>query len=121
MLRYEDIVTTPEQTMRELAEFLSIDYTESLLVPTEAGEVGMSNSMYESDRVTGQIADTSDRQRYLTELSNEEIRDIVTTLRVDAQKLGYDWSGPKWDKKQRSPLAQLVRHVTLSVRNRLRR
>jgi len=44
VVRYEDILTNPEQTMREVAEFLEISFQDSLLMPTMFSEKWQGNS-----------------------------------------------------------------------------
>ena len=119
VLRYEELVSTPESTLRELCHFLDIPYRDSMLIPTEAGKEGMSNSMYESDRVTGVIMDRTRESRYEQELTPAEVQDIVTVLYNDATALGYDWSTPAISRMKRHPLRQLGRQVAMSLKNRL--
>jgi len=46
MLRYEDLVTRPEETIRKLCAFLSIDDHATLRIPTRNGEAWRGNSMF---------------------------------------------------------------------------
>jgi hypothetical protein len=52
ILRYEDLVQSPESYLRKLSEFLVIDWNSSLITPTRAGEQWIGNSMF-SDRFWG--------------------------------------------------------------------
>jgi len=46
LLRYEDLVRKPEQTMRAVADFLGIEWTDALLEPTIAGAPWRGNSSF---------------------------------------------------------------------------
>jgi len=46
LLRYEDLVSDPENHLRTLAQFLDIDWDASLTAPTRAGEQWSGNSMF---------------------------------------------------------------------------
>jgi hypothetical protein len=52
MLRYEDLVQSPEESLRQLTEFLGIQWSDSLSNPTKAGVQWKGNSMF-SDRFQG--------------------------------------------------------------------
>jgi len=52
ILRYEDLVQSPESYLRKLSEFLNIDWDTSLITPTRAGAQWIGNSMF-SDRFLG--------------------------------------------------------------------
>lgn len=43
-IRYEDLVSNPEETMRKVSTFLSIDFSKSMLIPTIMGEVYKGNN-----------------------------------------------------------------------------
>ncbi len=46
ILRYEDLVLEPMETLKRLVEFLDIDWQPSLTSPTRAGEIWKGNSMF---------------------------------------------------------------------------
>lgn len=52
ILRYEDLTQSPETTLRQLTDFLHIDWNPSLAAPTRAGEQWAGNSMF-SDQFQG--------------------------------------------------------------------
>jgi hypothetical protein len=52
LLKYEDLVQSPEEHLRQLAEFLGIAWDAGLTSPTRAGEAWIGNSMF-ADRFQG--------------------------------------------------------------------
>lgn len=92
IIRYEDLVRHPEETMKSLTAFLGIEYSETLLIPTENGRPATSNSMYKEQRVQGKIVDFSANKHYLKELTATEIVEIREKLHREAERYGYDWS-----------------------------
>jgi len=52
ILRYEDLVQSPEKSLRQLIKFLGIQWSASLSNPTRAGEQWKGNSMF-TDRFQG--------------------------------------------------------------------
>ena len=46
IVKFEDLLTNPEETMRILADFVGIKWNESLLLPTRSGDVWRGNSMF---------------------------------------------------------------------------
>jgi hypothetical protein len=46
LLKFEDLLTKPEEIMRELANFLELTWDECLLMPTRAGDAWRGNSMF---------------------------------------------------------------------------
>ena len=109
IIAYEDLVSDPHKTLMGICYFLDIPFDENLLVPTENGRLAMSNSVFESSRVSGIILDQSKSKRYLKHLSKEELRDIVTILYDDAVKLGYDWNQSEISNYRRTRFAQTLR------------
>jgi hypothetical protein len=52
LLRYEDLVQDPQETLQAIVKFLDLDWDESLASPTRAGEQWRGNSMF-ADRFSG--------------------------------------------------------------------
>ena len=44
IIKYEDLVTQPDKTIKRVADYLGIDFTETLLLPTSLGESWGGNS-----------------------------------------------------------------------------
>lgn len=63
ILRYENLVADPGAVMTEVAGFAGIDFEESLMIPTAGGKPAVANSMYRSDRVTGEIVKPDRKQK----------------------------------------------------------
>jgi hypothetical protein len=89
MAKYEDIVSDPETTLREICGRLKIDYRadllDSSLYTDQSGQPWTRNSSFESsDRIT---TDTVERWRDV--LSQQEIDAIEYTCGPDMAQLGY--------------------------------
>ena len=74
VLRYEDMVATPEPAMRRVADFARIDRADSLLTPTVGGVEARSNSAWTARQVTGQIESSR------LDLWSEELDDHAAEL-----------------------------------------
>lgn len=92
IVRYEDMVASPALVMQELAQWLSIPYRDTLLIPTINGLASTPNSAYKANRVQGQIQ-TQSLEKWRQHLTQPEVEWIVDSLFPEAQALGYDWSG----------------------------
>jgi len=85
-IRFEDLVTSPETTMRWLAERLSIGWDEALLTPTELGASHSPNSSFarRGNSVHARAADD-----WVERLAAAERRYIEKTLSEEMAALGY--------------------------------
>lgn len=92
IVKYENLISNTRTTMRRICDFLDLSFSETLLVPTEGGRPAMSNSMFEDARVRGEVLDQSTVERYKQELTEQDLREVVTILYEDALEFGYDWS-----------------------------
>jgi hypothetical protein len=108
IVKYEDIVSNTQKVVNEICNFLNIPFHEILLIPTENGRPGMSNSVFESGRVKGVVLNQSDTKRYMKHLSKQEIQDIVTVLYNDVIELGYNWNKPDIKCYRRTKFEQLT-------------
>jgi hypothetical protein len=90
IVKYEDLVAKPKETLLKISAFLNIPFHEVLLVPTENGRPGLSNSMYAEARVHGQILDQSQSRRYQQELTTAELATVTSQLFSVAKDFGYD-------------------------------
>ncbi len=91
-ITYENLVSSPEKTLKGLCEFLGISFHPTLLTPTQNGRPASSNSIFKEARVQGYILDQSQEKRYKKNLSGKELDDVVPILYKDAVSLGYDWT-----------------------------
>jgi Sulfotransferase family len=86
LLRYEDLVHTPEQTLCTIRAFLAIEQDPSLMTPTRAGVPWGGNSMFdqEFDAISAASAD-----RWREELSPSDAGLIWLLARPEMQAMGY--------------------------------
>jgi hypothetical protein len=103
VLRYEDAVQQPRQTMENAAEQLRIPFHESLLEPTINGMPSTPNSAYDNNREQGKIHAKS-LERWRDQLTPREIALIVDQLYDEATTLGYDWSDLRPSSVRRASL-----------------
>lgn len=90
IVKYEELVAKPKETLLKISAFLNIPFHEVLLVPTENGCPGLSNSMYAEARVHGQILNQSQSKRYQKELTATELDTVTSQLFFAAKDFGYD-------------------------------
>jgi hypothetical protein len=94
LLRYEELVTEPERSVRALAEWLGVDYVSSMLdVPDRYGSYG---------DVNGGISQAP-LERWRSKLSPTEISVIQTCCRGTMEQAGYQ------RERVSPPLPELVR------------
>ena len=86
ILRYEDLVQSAEATLRQLTDFLHIDWDTSLAAPTRAGAQWAGNSMF-SDRFRGISA--APVARWRAELSSQEAAVIEYMARSPMEQFQY--------------------------------
>lgn len=91
IVKYEDLISKPKEILTSICKILNIPFDEILLVPTENNRPGIANSMYPEYRIKGKIFDKSKSERYKEDLSEGEIKNIITVLYPEAIKFGYDW------------------------------
>ncbi|MCI5221386.1 MAG: sulfotransferase [Candidatus Electrothrix sp. AR4] len=95
VLSYEALTEEPAERMAELADFLDIQWDESLLRPTVNGMPAHANSMYKDLQVTGVVRKSS-KNKWKTVLTEAEQRMACGTLR-EAKMVGYDWDVSRKD------------------------
>ncbi|WLE95565.1 MAG: sulfotransferase [Candidatus Electrothrix communis] len=89
LLTYEQLTERPAATMRELAEFIGIEWYNALLKPTVNSVPAHANSMYEDRQSTGVVRKMTGK-KYHSVLTKQEQRIALGTLQ-DAKKVGYLW------------------------------
>lgn len=90
LLRYEDLVTNTASEMTKIADFLDIAMEETLLTPTVNGLPAISNSMYKSRQISGQVSGNI-QDKWKTELSAYEQQVIsAVAYRPAAQQFHYE-------------------------------
>lgn len=90
--RYEDIISTPEHTLKDICSFLSIEYLPSML------EVGVKNSSFGDERQTGIFFNTQNAVRWKSQLNTNQIYKTEYLLGNSMQAYGYSLSAIKGDK-----------------------
>ncbi len=111
IVKYEDLTRDPSTVMQKICGFLNIPFDSLLLIPTENGKPASSNSMFQSDRVKGEILDRGKSDRYRRELAPGELRDVVTTLYVDALKAGYNWETEEISQYKKRGFSYLLHRI----------
>jgi hypothetical protein len=86
-LRYEDFVEDTEHAMRQVCDFLEVEFDGTLLEPTLGGEPFKGNSMYKSS-FSGVSRASLDRWRSV--LSPEDIREVEWLLGPEFDEMGYE-------------------------------
>jgi len=94
VVRYEELVSDPEDVMRRVVGFAGIDWADSLLTPTVGGTAATSNSAWSARRVTGEI------EGRRLDLWREELDDgaqalVAAATRRAARRFGYDLPAPQ--------------------------
>lgn len=84
--RFEDLIRHPERTLREMCEFLDLEF-----LPERARDPDHVNSAFEEDSRGFNEAVIG---RYRTKLSEREIDLVETICRQEMDELGYDLSRP---------------------------
>lgn len=94
ILKYEDMVSDTENTMRKVSDFLDVPFEDTMLQPTEGGKSTSSNSMYSEQRKdAGKVIDKTNSQKWKKELNNKEKRFIVSILEELPLSFDYNYWG----------------------------
>lgn len=91
-LKYEDLVEHTERSMREVCEFLDIEFLDTLLEPTLGDKPFKGNSMYKSNL---QGVSRASLDRWKTVLSKEDVQDLEWLLGRDFRKMKYEMAGER--------------------------
>lgn len=86
LLRYEDLVQTPEQALQQVCAFLEIENHPALTQPSRAGQDWEGNSMFAQ---TFQGISAAPAGRWTAALSSREATIIEWIARVQMEKAGY--------------------------------
>lgn len=92
IIKYEELTKNPSLVMNRICAFLDIEYDQTLLTPTENGKLAISNSMFQNDRVMGEILNREQNLLYQKEFTRAELENIVTTLYSTVSEAGYNWN-----------------------------
>jgi hypothetical protein len=89
LIRYEDLVEAPHNSVDRLAAFLRVAPLPILLRPTAAGLATASNSSFVSDAEPGRV-DATVHRRWADVLTRSERERLTAVVGDDAVALGYD-------------------------------
>jgi Sulfotransferase family len=89
LIRYEDLIEAPHNTVNRLAAFLRIEPLPILLRPTAAGLATASNSSFVIDAEPGRVDPTVHR-RWADVLTRSDRERLTALMGNDAVALGYD-------------------------------
>lgn len=113
IIRYEDVLAAPTQSMIELSQCLDISSHGALAQPSVNGLPSTANSAYEENRIQGKIQGRSlDKWRQI--LTSREIAHITTALYPDATAYGYDWRAEYPDLLTRTGLRSIQMTIQFS-------
>ena len=89
VLSYEALTEDPGAQMKDIARFIDIQWSESLLRPTVNALPAHANSMYKDRQVTGKVGKSTE-EKWRTVLTGSEQQVALGTLQ-GARRVGYDW------------------------------
>lgn len=87
LVHYEALYHQPKDIASQIAAFLQIENTTSLLVPTVAGKPAVNNSSFKNELTPGQIRKAPAPSE--KKLSGKELNALSAVLRKEAALLGY--------------------------------
>jgi hypothetical protein len=87
VIKYEDLIMTPEATLQSICEFAELEFAEHLLQPTYLGKPWSGNS---SATVKFQGISTARLNDWQTEISPLEVKLINKYLKHVVEDFGYD-------------------------------
>jgi hypothetical protein len=117
LLKYEDLVCSPEKILVDLCTFLGIRFTDRMLEVgnfiDRFGKKFDSNSSFTGPRMS---FDTRTIDLWKKKLSNVEIRFTEMILKEKMESFGYRSASPVLNKKETGELAGLLDHEFLRPR-----
>ncbi|MCH7662779.1 MAG: sulfotransferase [Chloroflexi bacterium] len=109
VIRYEDLVQSPKDTLTQLCEFLDIDFLPELANPTRAGVAWAGNSMFEQEF---EAISTAPVGRWREQVSSSDAAVIASMTKPQLRTFGY----PSADQ---DPLSARVRAAAWPLRRRV--
>jgi len=91
IVKYENLISNPETSLREICKFLHIKFENNLLIPTENGVAATSNSMFKQSRVQGKFLDQSQKTRYKKYLDYSTTLNIISLIQKETNYFDYEW------------------------------
>ncbi len=87
LIRYDDLVSHPKETMKKTCQFLKIDWDDTLVEPTRNGVFWSGNSMHKTEF---KGISTASLQKYKSLLEEDEVRFLETWL--ESVMTNYEWA-----------------------------
>lgn len=88
-LRYEDLVTEPERTLRAVLEFIGAPWSSSVLAHEQVARVGESGVSHASAAAVEKPLETSSIGRYKQDLSRDETEAFCRNAEAALRRHGY--------------------------------
>jgi protein-tyrosine sulfotransferase len=112
VIRYEDLITAAEDTMRAVARFLSIPFTDGLLQPTSLGQLWQGNS---SRGISYSGISAKNLDLWRGEISHLEMHYVNCYFKFVLDDYGYDVLTPRrpvlWPVRREGPLAYIANRL----------
>jgi hypothetical protein len=108
MIRYEDLVQSPDDTLREICEYLDINIMPELTNPARAGTSWAGNSMFNQEF---KAISTAPVGRWQNKLSRDDSAVIESMAKPMLHEFDYPY-------EQRWPLSARIRVATWPIRRR---
>ncbi|MBU0675593.1 MAG: sulfotransferase [Proteobacteria bacterium] len=113
-VRYEDLLTEPETTVRTICTFLGEEYTPTMLEFYRTGDAKKSSRLSACWRNTDQPIKPSNQGRYRRELTPEEIRLVEKICRPPMEQFGYSCDT---ENKDEAPVPSRLRKLGFHLLN----
>jgi hypothetical protein len=97
-IRYEDLVTTPDQSLQRIGKFLEHDLDYGRIRSVGLGRLSESNSSFREERVEERISPVG---RWKQRLSRAEVGAIEATVGDCLEETGYSLSLPEEERRPR--------------------
>lgn len=109
IIRYEDLVQSPKDTLTQLCDFLDMDFLPELSNPTRAGVNWAGNSMFEQEFEAISAAPVG---RWREHVSSSDAAVIESMTKLQLHTFGYP-------SAERQPLSVHIRAATWNIRRRV--
>jgi hypothetical protein len=111
LIRFEDLVQSPENTLTQMCQFLGIDFVPEITTPIRAGKSWAGNSMFDQEFKAISSAPVG---RWREQVSASDAAVIETMSAADITAMGY--SSP-----DHQPVSTRIRAASWPIRRRFRK
>lgn len=106
LLRYEELLDRPEESLRAVCAFLGEEYEPAMLRYFEGEEARKSAALSESWKNTASPVQKGNHGRWRTELDAQDVRMVEASAAPIMRRLGYETATPEADLRSfHAPLA----------------